>query len=355
MAQKTTASGQPPSLKDIAARVGVSVMTVSNVLRSRDPGARSVFSEDTRQRVLEAARELGYVPNRAARAMRTKRTGVVGFVEANFSADTGKVENYMVHPFLVGLNHVLAPTERHVALIELDELELQKGRVPATLRERFFDALVVHYGLTPPTLAVLEQFKIPLVYWDSGIFAENNCVYRDEFAVGRTLAERLVGLGHKRIAFYLGSGSNWDRYQKGEYVHYSFVRRYEGYAAAMKAHRLRVAFLRGYDPRQLARQIDDGGITACLTSEHYLTHLRALALLGKTVPEDFSFLACDVESGVVNRVASGGALYNRYEAGRTAGRLIVERLSGDGAPVPSAVLPVEISDGWTAGPPPADA
>src|SRR5579872_6203156 len=63
------------TVKDIAAAVGVSVATVSNVLNER-PNVGAV----TRRNVLEAARRLGYSPNRAAQAMRTGRTRAIGLV-----------------------------------------------------------------------------------------------------------------------------------------------------------------------------------------------------------------------------------------------------------------------------------
>ncbi len=61
------------SLKDVAARAGVSARTVSNVVN----GAARV-SEETRRRVQEAIDELGYRPNLAARSLRAGRTGIIG-------------------------------------------------------------------------------------------------------------------------------------------------------------------------------------------------------------------------------------------------------------------------------------
>ncbi|GAA2435088.1 LacI family DNA-binding transcriptional regulator [Streptomyces macrosporus] len=63
------------SLKDVAARAGVSVRTVSNVVN----GSASV-SEKTRARVQQALDELGYRPNLAARSLRAGRTGLIGLV-----------------------------------------------------------------------------------------------------------------------------------------------------------------------------------------------------------------------------------------------------------------------------------
>src|SRR6476661_6752936 len=62
-------------MKDIAADLGVSLMTVSKALRSHGD-----ISEETRNRVLQRARELNYQPNWSARSLVTRRTYLVGLV-----------------------------------------------------------------------------------------------------------------------------------------------------------------------------------------------------------------------------------------------------------------------------------
>ena len=69
------------TMKDIAETVGVSKMTVSAVL-SGAASPRITVSEGTRERVLDAAREMGYRPNALARSLRSKRTNVVGRASA---------------------------------------------------------------------------------------------------------------------------------------------------------------------------------------------------------------------------------------------------------------------------------
>src|SRR5689334_11887500 len=63
------------TVKDIASTVGVSVATVSNVLNGKPN-----VGEEIRRRVLRAAKQLGYRPNRAAQAMRTGRTRAIGLI-----------------------------------------------------------------------------------------------------------------------------------------------------------------------------------------------------------------------------------------------------------------------------------
>lgn len=68
--------GSKPTIRDVAAAAGVSPTTVSYVLSGRT-GSSTRISQPTRDRVHAAVRDLGYVPNRAARGMRRGRTDVV--------------------------------------------------------------------------------------------------------------------------------------------------------------------------------------------------------------------------------------------------------------------------------------
>src|SRR5690554_7867308 len=86
------------SMKEVAARAGVSVATVSHVLR----GTKRVSPELT-ERVRQAARELGYVPNLQASALRTGRTQTFGVLIPDLS-----------NPFFVALLHALRSEERRV-------------------------------------------------------------------------------------------------------------------------------------------------------------------------------------------------------------------------------------------------
>jgi DNA-binding LacI/PurR family transcriptional regulator len=87
-------------LVDVANAVGVSTAVVSHTLSDRTHGTIRV-SEATRQRVLRAVRELGYVPNPIARRLARGRTGLIGVFtyEPVFPID----QTNFFHPFLVGI------------------------------------------------------------------------------------------------------------------------------------------------------------------------------------------------------------------------------------------------------------
>src|SRR5215204_4371170 len=71
---------KPPTLKDIAARSGVAMMTVSRVVNGN-----GYVSEDTHRRVMEVVSELDYRPNGSARSLKRQRTETVGLVLGDLS------------------------------------------------------------------------------------------------------------------------------------------------------------------------------------------------------------------------------------------------------------------------------
>ena len=97
-APRDSGAGQPPTLRDVAERAGVSAMTASRVLRD-DPRVLPA----TRDRVRAAAAALGYRPNEVARSLRLGRgTGLVGLVVTYFYVQTG-LEGHGPAPWLNGL------------------------------------------------------------------------------------------------------------------------------------------------------------------------------------------------------------------------------------------------------------
>lgn len=118
-----------PTSKDIARLAGVSQTTVSRVLQNK-PNVR----EETRQRVLEVLRGTGYVPNEQARAMRLKRTGVIGVV-------TGRITNPFYPELIDALGNEIT---RHGLRMVLWASDTESGEAAAVdaISGRLVDAVV---------------------------------------------------------------------------------------------------------------------------------------------------------------------------------------------------------------------
>jgi len=70
-------------LKEVAKKAGVSVPTASIIIN--DKPSRIPINQETKRRVLEAAKELNYYPNIFARSLRTKKTGIVGLIVSDIT------------------------------------------------------------------------------------------------------------------------------------------------------------------------------------------------------------------------------------------------------------------------------
>lgn len=319
-------------LRDVAQACGVSISTVSDILNR---GRQSSYRPETIERVLAAVKQVDYHPDRTAQAMRSRRTRVIGFAAANVSAN--RMENAGVYPFLVGMNRGLTPFGFHVALVELQEMEPEQDKLPPALQERFFDALVVHYGLSERAVRLANRVAMPVLRWDSDVCTMENCLYRDEKAVAHTAMDHLFALGHRRIGYMVG-GSRWDRYQAGIRTdHYSFADRYETYATRMLAEGLKPIPLLGYQPEDIGNQIRAAHLTAVVAPEvdGARVAIDAAGEICWRIPRDLTVVALDREArGREIGRKIGGVGYDRLVAGEQAAEIVREILEKGGS-VPS--------------------
>jgi len=125
------------TLKDVAARLNVSIATISNAFNRPDQ-----LSADLRVSILQECEDIGYFgPNAAARSLRTGRTGIVGVVlsdKLSFS-----VSDAVASQFLRGIAEVLDTAEYNMLLLSLHEHELQ-NRMQASMVDGF-----IIYGHRP--------------------------------------------------------------------------------------------------------------------------------------------------------------------------------------------------------------
>jgi LacI family transcriptional regulator len=337
------------ALKDIAWEAGVSVGTVSDILNR---GRSSRYSPETCQRVIEVSIRRQYRPHRSAQAMRSNKTKVIGFAAANFSS-TGQINNYPAYSFMVGLNHRLSMEDYHVGLVELAELEgsAQESALPQALHERFFDALVVHYGLSDRAARFAESMGLPLLWWDSGVFEPQGCLYRDEQEITRELMAQLAALGHRRIAFLAGE-HGWQNYLAGESSHYSYAHRFETYRTIMQDRGMRAMPLTGYDPSALADQLRQWDATAVLIlGSESIPLLEATYRLGWQIGRDLSVASLDLDPRLPSHDGGpGGMVYDRYQAGRQAAEMVLTMAGQADQACPSAIIQSHFEQGGTIGP-----
>jgi LacI family transcriptional regulator len=178
------------TVKDIAAAVGVSVATVSNVLNGRPNVGRA-----TRQQVLRVAKQLAYRPNRAAQAMRTGRTRAIGLVLPD-----------LTNPFFPELAQAVENTARSRGLLVclVDSQSRPEGEADgfALLMQHAVDG-IIWCPLGPRLPAQLKNLARPVVLIDRP--RPGYAVVHSNYLMGgRLLAQYALRMGHTRVGLLSG-------------------------------------------------------------------------------------------------------------------------------------------------------
>jgi DNA-binding LacI/PurR family transcriptional regulator len=181
-------------MRDIAKAAAVSQSTVSRVLNGV-PTAVPIAPE-TRERVIQASRRLGYRPNPLARGLRGAATNLIGAVVRDFSDPfyAGAIEALVVESIAHGYNVVLGHVHGKPEAIPLT----------AVLETRHTDAIVLLGDMQdqPQLLADLRNSVVPVVaLWQGTSPLEFPTADTDDRAGIVAGLEHLAALGHHRIAF----------------------------------------------------------------------------------------------------------------------------------------------------------
>lgn len=196
------------TLKDIAMMANVSVNTVSRVLngKSKDiwPRARQQAEE-----IREIARTLNYIPNSAARAMRTRQFHRVGMVIS------GRYNAPVDFEIIMGASEILNGHGYSVSVICVDELKDGYN----ILGKDSLDGIIVRHILAP-FREEIKKLALNCIWVETNENSENCCIRRDEFNAGRLAAAKAMELGYRKILF-LQQEYHESNYEK----HFCFVDR----------------------------------------------------------------------------------------------------------------------------------
>jgi LacI family transcriptional regulator, galactose operon repressor len=334
-------SNQRPTMKDVAARAGVALKTVSRVVNGE-----SGVTPATAGRVIDAIEELGFRRNESARLLRTGQTATLGFI-AEQVADPDQAALYRAleevardQGFLLysGSTDSEPDREERLALSlcarRVDGLVI----VPTAGDHRYLAAeidagVATVFALRPPDEAV------------SGGAVLGDVVVADERGGARAAVAHLIAHGHRRIGYLGVPGA------PGALAGYRSRRLALGYTEAMAAAGLPV------DQRWLSLTpggLSGAGVTAvfCASRAHTAQALHALAAdhpkrLAVIGFGDFE-LADLVPPGIT--VVS----YDPARIGLIAGELLMRRLAGDGEPPRLVEVPVALIPRGSAEFPPTD-
>lgn len=185
-------TGRPTS-RDVAALAGVSVATVSYVLTGR---ATKVGAE-TRQRVLDAARQLDYAPNQSARSLRRRKTERVCLVVGSIGVPA--------YDQLARELHEKADAEGHGVLTIVVDSERRATQALELLHQRIADGAVIASSvpfLDAGALGALARSGLPFVVMSNDLRPDGFDVVRaPERPACAEAVDHLFATGRKRVAF----------------------------------------------------------------------------------------------------------------------------------------------------------
>ncbi len=337
------ASGKP-TMADVAHAAGVSTATVSRVLR----GEEGASTPETRDRVLTAAAELGYIVNSVASSMRSQQTRTVGLVIAD-------VANPWFGQLAAGVESVLGPAGFSVILANTNNSVERERKAVQTLLQQQVAALVVasssadgahlRSAVDRGTCVVLVDAELPDLEADS--------VTIDNEAAAHIAVEHLLEAGHEEIAIVAGGTEPA-----------SDRARLEGYTNALRDRGLPVR------PEYVSTgsATFDGGRaaaagllelprrpTALFASNNLMTvgALVAIADAGLKVPADISVVGIDdMEWYPLADPAISAVYESAPEMGRSAAERLLLRLRQVHSSPPERVrLAVEFRQRDSVGPP----
>ncbi|RKQ39961.1 LacI family DNA-binding transcriptional regulator [Enterobacter sp. R1(2018)] len=319
------------TLAKVAERAGVSTATVSMVLRNRGR-----ISEATRQRVLLALDEMGYVYNQTAANLRNRTSNQVGLLLHD-------ITNPFYGEMTAGLSHEM---ERHDLLLFLANSEESGER-----QQKFVDSLMRNNACgmvlcaaretSPLFFETLKRRNIPAIMvvrpFDDVAF---DFVGTDNFLGTQLATQHLIRLGHRHIAFIGGSQGSTTRAQ-----------RIGGYTSKLLENNIQPQS--GWIVTSQASQSDGARaaedlflrfpqITAavCYQDIVALGVMQTLRKMGRVPGRDFALVGFDdvTEASLVQPALTTVSVAAK-EIGRKAGELLLSRIQGNDEPPKRIILP----------------
>jgi LacI family gluconate utilization system Gnt-I transcriptional repressor len=309
---------RPLTLRDVSEASGVSEMTVSRVLRGRGD-----VSAATRDKVLLAAKELGYVPNKIAGALASQRVNLVAVIIPSMS-------NMVFPEVMMGINSVLEGTELQPVVGITDYMPEKEEKVLyQMLSWRPSGVIIAGLEHSDASAAMLRSAGIPVVeIMDVDGTPVDTAVGISHRRAGRQMAQAILAAGYKKIGF-MGTKMPLDHRAR---------KRFEGFTQALAKAGIEVsdqefysggsALVKGRDMTEdmLARSPD---LDFLYYSNDMIGAGGLLHLLekGVNIPQDIGmagFNGVELLDGLPLQLATMDAC--RKEVGRIAAQIIADQV-----------------------------
>jgi LacI family transcriptional regulator len=310
----------PPSVKDVAARAGVSLGTVSNVLNRP-----AQVSDQTRRRVLAAIDELGFVRNDAARRLRGAGSRTLAYVvlDAANPFFTDVARGVQDAADTAGLVLYLCDSGQGIAR--------QNAYLDLLEQQRVLGVLITPLDPHDPRISTLSGRGMPVVLVDRVAGPGLCSVSVDDVLGGELAASHLLETGHRRIAFIGGPrriGQVADRITGAERAIAAVG---TGELLVMETETLNIAEGRRAGERLAGLPASRRPTAAfCGNDLVALGLLQQMVHLGIRVPADLAIVGYDdVEFAQAAAVPLTSVSQPRHLLGRTAAELLLAEANGD--------------------------
>ncbi|MEU1351292.1 LacI family DNA-binding transcriptional regulator [Streptomyces sp. NPDC005795] len=321
------------SLKDVAARAGVSARTVSNVVN----GSAHVAAQ-TRQRVQEAIDELGYRPNLAARSLRAGRTGIIGLAIPEFhSPYFGELAGLLVDEARRRSWTVIIEQTRGDAEAERRLLTGDSGRV--------MDGLIISpWALTADELTATADTLPIVLLGERSSQGKADHVAVDSVAAADEATTHLLGLGRRRVAAiglqpHLSNGTAHQRTEG-----YRRALRRAGIPPRQEWERSVTSLHREDGARAMAELLDGGAVPDAVfafSDELALGAMHVAHLRGVRMPEQLAVVGFDdVEDGRFSHPALTTVSPDKQQIAERALQCLADRIYSPHNRVPAATLTI---------------
>ncbi len=309
-----------PTIRDVAKLAGVAPITVSRVIN--DSG---YVSKETRSRVEEAVKELGYVPNMLGPSLRFKQTMTLAMVVTDIG-----------NPFWTtvtrGVEDIAQENGYSTILCNTDESEeKQEQYLDMLLRRRIDGILLVPASSSPGPIRLIQKQGIPVVILDRRVPDVDVDVVRADSEKGAyQLAKHLISFGHQQITILAGPQSVS-----------TAVDRVNGFCRALKEAGLDTCDTRvlwgkysqesGYEMAKRALATTPKP-TAIFAANNFVAigALQALKEQNYRVPDDIAMVAFDdLPLAFTIEPFLTVATQPAREMGKQAVRLLIERIKGE--------------------------
>lgn len=335
-------SAAKPTIKDVAELAGCGIATVSRVLNGSGP-----TSVETRERVLAAARMLGFQFNEVGRSLKNQRSKTIGVLVPSLS-------NPVFADAVQGIQQTASASGYNVILTCANYDERTEEEAVTTLLAKQVDGVVLTVSKPDNSraLQLLDDQRVPhCLIFNQPIEAQRAAVGVDNVAAASLVARKLVELDHFNAAFVAVQFAQSDR-SADRYVGFS---EYYETCEHLRPHLIEVDYAPGDLEIALVNLFEKSPETTALFASNDMLALgcvRALRALGKSVPNDISVVGFD-GIAVADLVSPTLATVSTpcHDMGSKATQLLISAFQEDGAlPTGTISLPFEFRSGESLGP-----